>query len=67
MTIVYIRENFKKQLKVNPISGYSCIVHGPTTAYYVIGACGASSAHRTLKGAEKAKKELQCFYNKFGL
>jgi hypothetical protein len=67
MTTVSIREIFKKQNKVNPISGHEWIEHGPTTSFQVIGAVGVHSRHRTIVGAEKAKQELQNFYNKFDL
>ena len=67
MTTVSIREVFTKQNNVNPISGHEWTEHGPTTSFQVIGAAGVHSKHRTIAGAEKAKQELQDFYNKFNL
>ena len=67
MTIVTIRENFKRTEKTNLISGYSWTEHEKTTSYSVIGACGVYSRHTTLLVAEKEQKALQAFYNKFNL
>lgn len=67
MTTVSIREVFTRQNKVNPVSGHEWTEHGPTTSFQVIGAVGIHSTHRTITGAEKAKQELQDFYNKFNL
>lgn len=67
MTIVYIRENFKKFIKTNPISGYSWLEQGATINYSVIGGSGVFSTHKTIKQAEKKARELQDFYNKFDL
>lgn len=67
MTQVTIREIFKKVDEVNPISGHQWTEHGDTTGYQVIGAVGVHSKHRTIKTAEKARDELQAFYNKFNL
>lgn len=66
-TQVTIRERFNLIEKHNPVSGHRWTEHGPTTCFYVIGACGISSRHNTIEGAEKAKQELQNFYNKFAL
>jgi len=67
MTIVKIREIFKRIHKKNPISGFEWIEHGETKKYHVIGASGLYSTHKTEKSAEKAQKSLQEFYNKFNL
>jgi hypothetical protein len=67
MTMVTIREVFKTYDVLNKRNGQQWTEHGETTAYLVIGGAGVSSKHRTIKGAEKAKKELQDFYNKFNL
>lgn len=67
MTKVTIREIFKIKNVINTLSGPQWTEHGETTAYHVIGGAGVSSKHRTLEGAEKAKKELQAFYDKFSL
>ena len=67
MTTVTIREVFKIKNVVNPLNGHQWTEHGETTNYHVIGGAGVSSKHRTLAGAEKAKKELQSFYDKFNL
>lgn len=67
MTKVTIREIFKINNMINPLSGHQWTEHRKTTAYHVIGGAGVSSKHRTFEGAEKAKKELQAFYDKFNL
>lgn len=67
MTTVSIRPVFKLIDKRNPISGHEWTEHGPTTGYVVVGACGVYSRHRIWERAEKARKELQAFYDKFGL
>ena len=66
-TQVQIREIFRLVNMENPVSGHRWTEHGPTTGYQVIGAVGVHSRHRTEAGARKEAKELQAFYDKFGL
>lgn len=67
MTQAIIREVFKKINKTNPISGHAWTEHGDTIWYQVMGAGIIHSRHKTHDAAEKSRKSLQDFYNKFSL
>lgn len=67
MTQAIIREVFKLVHKTNPISGHSWTEHGDTTYYQVMGNGIVHSRHKSHEAADKARKELQNFYDKYDI